>query len=237
MVSGSNWRKTTLHLIDTWFILETTVLCITGERSGTNWHLCITQGAATHKWMRRENPLPYTLLTQSLCRALSLPQSVIHKLLPQMLYEAIFWRRSRVKILKAVSLPNPSLFVCFLLVPGFSVASMRLAYKELEIDRKMEDKKIQNMEGKKREQAERLGMGFGNRRWGEWWAGPSWDVIDQRVMDLDSSRSRDPLGDIPPRSSERSRYIQQIVYKCTLWTSIPSTWVSECLSSFQRRHG
>ena len=81
-----------------------------------------------------------------------------------MLYEAIFWRRSRVKILKAVSLPNPSLFVCFLLVPGFSVASMRLAYKELEIDRKMEDKKIQNMEGKKREQAERLGMGFGNRR-------------------------------------------------------------------------
>ena len=45
-----------------------------------------------------------------------------------------------------------------------SVASMRLAYKELEIDRKMDNKKMQNMEGKKREQAERLGMGFGNRR-------------------------------------------------------------------------
>ena len=45
-----------------------------------------------------------------------------------------------------------------------SVASMRLAYKELEIDRKMEEKKLQNLEGKKREQAERLGMGFGNRR-------------------------------------------------------------------------
>uniref|UniRef100_A0A8C5DEY5 ADP-ribosylation factor GTPase-activating protein 2 n=1 Tax=Gouania willdenowi TaxID=441366 RepID=A0A8C5DEY5_GOUWI len=43
------------------------------------------------------------------------------------------------------------------------VASMRLAYKELEIDRKMEEKKLQTMEGKKREQAERLGMGFGNR--------------------------------------------------------------------------
>lgn len=41
---------------------------------------------------------------------------------------------------------------------------MRLAYKELEIDRKMEEKKIQNLEGKKREQAERLGMGFGSRR-------------------------------------------------------------------------
>lgn len=46
----------------------------------------------------------------------------------------------------------------------YSVTSMRLAYKELEIDRKMEEKKLQNLEGKKREQAERLGMGFGNRR-------------------------------------------------------------------------
>lgn len=44
------------------------------------------------------------------------------------------------------------------------VTSMRLAYKELEIDRKMEEKKLKNMEGKKKEQAERLGMGFGNRR-------------------------------------------------------------------------
>ncbi|XP_018598874.1 ADP-ribosylation factor GTPase-activating protein 2 isoform X2 [Scleropages formosus] len=43
------------------------------------------------------------------------------------------------------------------------VASMRLAYKELQIDRKMEEKKLQNLDGKKREQAERLGMGFGNR--------------------------------------------------------------------------
>lgn len=43
---------------------------------------------------------------------------------------------------------------------------MRLAYKELEIDRKMEEKKLQNLEGKKREQAERLGMGFGGRRYG-----------------------------------------------------------------------
>lgn len=42
---------------------------------------------------------------------------------------------------------------------------MRLAYKELEIDRKVEEKKLQNLEGKKREQAERLGMGFGSRRY------------------------------------------------------------------------
>ncbi|KAK1161777.1 ADP-ribosylation factor GTPase-activating protein 2-like isoform X1 [Acipenser oxyrinchus oxyrinchus] len=46
---------------------------------------------------------------------------------------------------------------------GSIVASMRLAYQELQIDRKKEDKKIQSLDGKKREQAERLGMGFGTR--------------------------------------------------------------------------
>uniref|UniRef100_A0A2K5E4E6 ADP-ribosylation factor GTPase-activating protein 2 n=1 Tax=Aotus nancymaae TaxID=37293 RepID=A0A2K5E4E6_AOTNA len=41
------------------------------------------------------------------------------------------------------------------------LASMRLAYQELQIDRKKEEKKLQNLEGKKREQAERLGMDCG----------------------------------------------------------------------------
>lgn len=44
------------------------------------------------------------------------------------------------------------------------VASMRLAYQELQLDRKKEEKKLQNLEGKKREQAERLGMGLVSRR-------------------------------------------------------------------------
>lgn len=44
------------------------------------------------------------------------------------------------------------------------VASMRLAYQELQIDRKKEEKQLQNLEGKKREQAERLGMGLVSRR-------------------------------------------------------------------------
>ncbi|XP_064217853.1 ADP-ribosylation factor GTPase-activating protein 2 [Aotus nancymaae] len=43
------------------------------------------------------------------------------------------------------------------------VASMHLAYQELQIDRKKEEKKLQNLEGKKREQAERLGMGLVSR--------------------------------------------------------------------------
>ncbi|XP_043943469.1 ADP-ribosylation factor GTPase-activating protein 3 isoform X2 [Protopterus annectens] len=43
------------------------------------------------------------------------------------------------------------------------VTSLRLAYQELELQRKKEEQKLKNMEGKKKEQAERLGMGFGSR--------------------------------------------------------------------------
>lgn len=52
---------------------------------------------------------------------------------------------------------------------SFRVTSMRLAYQELQLDRKKEEKKLQNLEGKKREQAERLGMGLVSRRYScEW---------------------------------------------------------------------
>nr|XP_043886657.1 ADP-ribosylation factor GTPase-activating protein 2 isoform X1 [Solea senegalensis] len=72
------------------------------------------------------------------------------------------------------------------------VASMRLAYKELEIDRKMEEKKIQNLEGKKREQAERLGMGFGNR-----------SVVSHSVMsEMQMIEQETPVG---AKSSSRSK--------------------------------
>ncbi|XP_078405712.1 ADP-ribosylation factor GTPase-activating protein 2-like [Cetorhinus maximus] len=43
------------------------------------------------------------------------------------------------------------------------VTSMRLAYQELQIDRKMEEKRLQKLEGQKQQQAERLGMGLGGR--------------------------------------------------------------------------
>ncbi|XP_068174653.1 ADP-ribosylation factor GTPase-activating protein 2 isoform X1 [Antennarius striatus] len=72
------------------------------------------------------------------------------------------------------------------------VASMRLAYKELEIDRKMEEKKLQNLEGKKREQAERLGMGFGTR-----------SVVSHSVMsEMQVIEQENPLG---VKSSSRSK--------------------------------
>lgn len=50
------------------------------------------------------------------------------------------------------------------LQPDESIApSLRLAYKDLEEQRKREEKKLKNLEGKKKEQAERLGMGLGIR--------------------------------------------------------------------------
>ncbi|XP_041917235.1 ADP-ribosylation factor GTPase-activating protein 2 isoform X1 [Alosa sapidissima] len=72
------------------------------------------------------------------------------------------------------------------------VASMRLAYKELEIDRKIEEKKIQNLEGKKKEQAERLGMGFGQR-----------SAVSHSVMsDMQVIEQETPVG---AKSSPRSK--------------------------------
>ncbi|XP_033845883.1 ADP-ribosylation factor GTPase-activating protein 3-like [Periophthalmus magnuspinnatus] len=41
--------------------------------------------------------------------------------------------------------------------------SLRLAYKDLDSQRKLEEKKLNQLEGKKKEQAERLGMGLGIR--------------------------------------------------------------------------
>lgn len=42
---------------------------------------------------------------------------------------------------------------------------MRLAYKDLEQQRKIEEQKLKGLDRKKKEQAERLGMGFGIRRY------------------------------------------------------------------------
>ncbi|XP_068584899.1 LOW QUALITY PROTEIN: ADP-ribosylation factor GTPase-activating protein 2 [Cebidichthys violaceus] len=88
------------------------------------------------------------------------------------------------------------------------VASMRLAYKELEIDRKMEEKKIQTLEGKKREQAERLGMGFGNRSAVSHSVMSEMQVIEQEtpVGAKSSSRSKLDLFDEPGFTSGPPKY-------------------------------
>lgn len=54
-----------------------------------------------------------------------------------------------------------------LLSPSSSAPSLRLAYKDLEQHRKIEEQKMKGLDGKKKEQAERLGMGLGVRRYDE----------------------------------------------------------------------
>lgn len=46
-----------------------------------------------------------------------------------------------------------------------STPSLRLVYKDLEQQRKQEEQKLKGLEGKKKEQAERLGMGLSLRRY------------------------------------------------------------------------
>uniref|UniRef100_A0A3B3ULC8 ADP-ribosylation factor GTPase-activating protein 2 n=1 Tax=Poecilia latipinna TaxID=48699 RepID=A0A3B3ULC8_9TELE len=88
------------------------------------------------------------------------------------------------------------------------VASMRLAYQELQIDRKMEEKKLQNLEGKKREQAERLGMGFGGRSVVSHSVMSEMQVIEQETPAgaKTSSRSKLDLFDEPGFTSGPPKY-------------------------------
>uniref|UniRef100_A0A3Q3MXN4 ADP-ribosylation factor GTPase-activating protein 2 n=1 Tax=Labrus bergylta TaxID=56723 RepID=A0A3Q3MXN4_9LABR len=107
------------------------------------------------------------------------------------------------------------------------VASMRLAYKELEIDRKVEDKKMQNLEGKKREQAERLGMGFGNRSAVSHSVMSEMQVIEQETpvgAKSSSSRSKLDMFDEPGFTSGPPKYKDN---PFTVGDSFGSRWDTE----------
>uniref|UniRef100_A0A4X2KW39 ADP-ribosylation factor GTPase-activating protein 2 n=1 Tax=Vombatus ursinus TaxID=29139 RepID=A0A4X2KW39_VOMUR len=76
------------------------------------------------------------------------------------------------------------------------VTSMRLAYQELQIDRKKEEKKLQSLEGQKREQAERLGMGLVSRSSVSHSVLSEMQVIEQETpVNAKSSRSQLDLFD------------------------------------------
>ncbi|XP_051886253.1 ADP-ribosylation factor GTPase-activating protein 2 isoform X2 [Pristis pectinata] len=87
------------------------------------------------------------------------------------------------------------------------VSSLRLAYQDLEIQRKKEEEKMKRMEGKKKEQAERLGMGLGSR------AGVSHSVLsDMHTIEQEtptiakSSRRKYDDDEEPAFTTSRSRY-------------------------------
>ncbi|XP_072408322.1 ADP-ribosylation factor GTPase-activating protein 3-like isoform X2 [Chiloscyllium punctatum] len=87
------------------------------------------------------------------------------------------------------------------------VSSLRLAYQDLEIQRKKEDEKLNKLEGKKKEQAERLGMGFSSR------AGVSHSVLsDMQTIEQEtptiakSSRRKYDDDDEPAFTTSHSRY-------------------------------
>uniref|UniRef100_A0A5F9DMZ1 ADP-ribosylation factor GTPase-activating protein 2 n=1 Tax=Oryctolagus cuniculus TaxID=9986 RepID=A0A5F9DMZ1_RABIT len=88
------------------------------------------------------------------------------------------------------------------------VASMRLAYQELQLDRKEEEKQLQNLEGKKREQAERLGMGLVSRSSVSRSVLSGMQVMEQEIpVTAKSSRSQlDLFEDVWMFTSEPPKY-------------------------------
>ncbi|KAK6487931.1 ADP-ribosylation factor GTPase-activating protein 3-like isoform X1 [Huso huso] len=72
------------------------------------------------------------------------------------------------------------------------VTSLRLAYQDLEIQRKKDDEKMKNFQGKKKEQAERLGMGFSSR------SGVSHSVLS----DMHTIKQESPSGSKPARKKK-----------------------------------
>ncbi|CAN9508430.1 unnamed protein product [Ophioblennius macclurei] len=74
--------------------------------------------------------------------------------------------------------------------------SLRLAYKELEQQRKVEEQKLKGLEGKKKEQAERLGMGLGMR------SGVSHSV----TSDMHIIQQETP---VEPRASKGRRFLDE----------------------------
>lgn len=74
-----------------------------------------------------------------------------------------------------ISLINSPVFLLL------SAPSLRLTCKDLEQQKKMEEKKLKGLEGNKKEQAERLGMGLGIRRYDDEETNTSHPVADLRI--------------------------------------------------------
>ncbi|XP_015252272.1 PREDICTED: ADP-ribosylation factor GTPase-activating protein 3-like [Cyprinodon variegatus] len=104
--------------------------------------------------------------------------------------------------------------------------SMRLAYKDIEQQRKQEEKKLKGLEGNKKEQAERLGMGLGMR------SGVSHSVMsDMHIIQQES-----PLG---AKSTKGRRFAEEDEYEGTFSSRHQSRFEDQTDSSdsFSTRWG
>lgn len=83
-------------------------------------------------------------------------------------FTSSFFKNKIVFLFLLLYSPSVLPFFFFLNLPAFfllSSPSLRLACKDFEQQRKMEEKKLKGLEGNRKEQAERLGMGLGMRRY------------------------------------------------------------------------
>ncbi|XP_042191187.1 LOW QUALITY PROTEIN: ADP-ribosylation factor GTPase-activating protein 3 [Callorhinchus milii] len=85
------------------------------------------------------------------------------------------------------------------------VSSLRLAYQDLEIQ-KRENEKLNHLEGKKKEQAERLGMGFGSRSGVSHSVLSDMQTIEQETPSVGKSSRRKYDDDDEPTFTSHSRY-------------------------------
>ncbi|XP_029455962.1 ADP-ribosylation factor GTPase-activating protein 3 isoform X1 [Rhinatrema bivittatum] len=92
------------------------------------------------------------------------------------------------------------------------VTSLRLAYKDLEIQMKKDEEKLKHMSTKKRAEAERLGMGFGNRSGISHSVLSEMQTIEQETPVLGKPRKKynDEDAEDSFFTTSRSRYIEDI---------------------------
>uniref|UniRef100_A0A4W3JY96 ARF GTPase activating protein 3 n=1 Tax=Callorhinchus milii TaxID=7868 RepID=A0A4W3JY96_CALMI len=88
------------------------------------------------------------------------------------------------------------------------VSSLRLAYQDLEIQRKRENEKLNHLEGKKKEQAERLGMGFGSRSGVSHSVLSDMQTIEQETPSVGKSSRRKYDDDDEPTFTSHSRQVK-----------------------------
>uniref|UniRef100_A0A3P9QIG9 ADP-ribosylation factor GTPase-activating protein 3 n=1 Tax=Poecilia reticulata TaxID=8081 RepID=A0A3P9QIG9_POERE len=111
------------------------------------------------------------------------------------------------------------------ITPEDSIASsMRLAYKDLEQQKKIGEQKLKGLEGKKKEQAERLGMGLGMR------SGVSHSVMsDMHIIQQES-----PLG---AKTTKGRRFTEEDEYDGTFSSRSDKSDQTDTFDSFSMRWG